>query len=146
VIRNQSSYMKTEIFALCDAATVHAGKLNILGTFDTIWAPSTPVIHQACAIAIKLRFETTELGNHPLRLVFVDADGKTLNQVQGAVNVACPPDADYSSVMMALGMHQIQLPQYGHYEMRLVVDNQEVAATPLALRPSAQPPAPPTAV
>src|SRR5437763_13872558 len=32
--------MQLEIFTLCDAATEHAGKLNIIGTFDALRAQS----------------------------------------------------------------------------------------------------------
>jgi hypothetical protein len=126
--------MKIEIFTICDAATVHAGKLNILGTFDAIWAPQTPFLHPNCAVAIKLRFEVTELGNHPLRLAFVDEDGKILNNLDGAVNVQFQPEAEYISVPLTINIQQLQLPKYGDYEMRLVIDNQEVASSPLSVR------------
>ena len=48
--------MNIEAFLLCDAATGHQGKLNVLGAFDTIYAKQLPVIHPACAIALRIRF------------------------------------------------------------------------------------------
>ena len=54
--------MQTEIFTLCDAATLDHGKLNILGSFDTIWARAFPLDHPMCAVACKLRFEMGEDG------------------------------------------------------------------------------------
>ena len=39
--------MRLEIFTLCDAATDSVGKLNILGSFDTLWAREAPVSHPA---------------------------------------------------------------------------------------------------
>ncbi len=52
--------MQTAIFTLCDAATVAGGKLNILGSFDTIGADFFPCNHSLCAVACKLRFDVGE--------------------------------------------------------------------------------------
>ncbi len=68
--------MKVEIFTLCDAATSHGGKLNILGSFDMIIIKQTPIVYPSCSVAIKLRIEKIEEGNKKLRISFVDADGK----------------------------------------------------------------------
>ena len=56
--------MKVEVFALCDAATESQGKLNLLGTFDRLVAKQLPVVHPACAVAIRLRFDTMEVAAH----------------------------------------------------------------------------------
>src|SRR5436309_2186087 len=66
--------MQTEIFTLCDAATVAGGKLNILGSFDTIGAHSFPCAHPLCAVACKLRFDAGEEGRHSLEIHFCDPD------------------------------------------------------------------------
>lgn len=130
--------MKVEIFTIADAATVHAGKLNILGTFDAIWVPQTPWVRPACAVAVKLRFEVTELGHHPMSLFFVDEDGKILNSIDGAVDVQFQEGNEYYTMPLAIGIQALQLPQFGDYEMRLVVDNQEVVTTPLSVRQAPQ--------
>src|SRR5450755_2212239 len=67
--------MQLEIFTLCDAATEHAGKLNIIGTFDALRALEAPIAHPQCAIAGRLRFEQIEEGNHRVSLTFADEDG-----------------------------------------------------------------------
>ena len=42
--------MNIEVFSLCDAATVDvAGKLNVLGAFDTIGTGSMPTVYPQCA-------------------------------------------------------------------------------------------------
>ena len=56
--------MKVEVFCLCDAATDNRGKLNILGTFDQIYSSKMPVVHPACAIALRMRFNKMEEGVH----------------------------------------------------------------------------------
>ena len=67
--------MQLEIFTLCDAATEHAGKLNIIGTFDALRGLEAPIAHPQCAIAGRLRFEQIEEGNHRVSLTFADEDG-----------------------------------------------------------------------
>src|ERR1700712_4109961 len=70
------SFMKVEIFTLCDAATADSGgKLNILGSFDRINANAVPVTHPLCALAIKMRFERLEEGEKRIGISFVDSDG-----------------------------------------------------------------------
>src|SRR5439155_356479 len=61
--------MQAEIFTLCDAATVTGGKLNILGSFDTIGAHTFPCNHPLCAVACKLRFDVGEEGGGELPLL-----------------------------------------------------------------------------
>src|SRR6185503_17128060 len=56
--------MQLEVFTLCDAATEHARKLNIIGTFDSLRAFEAPISHPQCAIAGRLRFEQIEEGEH----------------------------------------------------------------------------------
>ena len=67
--------MQTEIFTLCDAATIDAGgKLNILGSFDRIYDVNFTCHHPICALAIKLRFDIGEDGHHTLDITFSDPD------------------------------------------------------------------------
>ena len=68
--------MKIEVFALCDAATESHGKLNVLGTFDQLVAARLPVIHPACAVALRIRFDVHEAIEHRIRLRMVDPDGQ----------------------------------------------------------------------
>src|ERR1700759_5784333 len=118
--------MKVTIFTLCDAATVTAGKLNILGTFEMAMVPQVPCRHPGCAVALQLRFESTEAGNHPWELSFVDDDGKVLQKIRGDINVQILQGQDHVIAPLALMLQQFPLPRYGDYEMRLTVDNQEV--------------------
>jgi hypothetical protein len=132
--------MRVNIFTLCEAATVTAGKLNLLGTFDQTMAPQVPFRHPGCAVAIQLRFESTEVGNHPFELSFVDADGKVLNKLGGVIPVRIPEGTDHVVAPLAMNLQQVPLAKYGDYEMRLTVDNQEVATASLTVvKPPAQP-------
>jgi hypothetical protein len=52
--------MNIEVYSLCDAATNDTGKLNLLGSFDTIRAKDMPVVHPQCSVALRVRFNSIE--------------------------------------------------------------------------------------
>ena len=70
--------MEIESFVLCDAATDYRGKLNILGTFDTINAGELPIIWPHCALALRIRFSKIEEGEHRVQISFMDEDGRSI--------------------------------------------------------------------
>jgi hypothetical protein len=41
---------------------------------------------------------------------------------------------EFYSVPLAFNFQQLRLPRYGDYEIRLLIDNQEVAVAPLMVR------------
>jgi hypothetical protein len=67
--------MQVEIFTLCDAATVAAGKMNLLGSFDRLFAEGFPARHHQCAVACKVRFDENDSGEHDLVIKIIDPDG-----------------------------------------------------------------------
>src|SRR4029453_14394429 len=75
--------MQAEIFTLCDAATVAGGKLNILGSFDTIGAHSFPCDHPLCAVACKIRFDAGEEGRHSIEIHFWDPEMRPVLKPNG---------------------------------------------------------------
>ena len=68
--------MILEIFTLCDAATVHAGKMNILGSFDTLSAESFPAQHTDCVVACKMRTTPEDHERVDIEMHIIDPDGK----------------------------------------------------------------------
>src|SRR3982750_4796405 len=88
--------MDIQIAALCDAATDSHGKLNILGTFDTINAAQLPAVHPQCSIALRLVFSKMEEGKKDVRLNFVNEDGKlVMPSIDIPVEVAVPEDTSF---------------------------------------------------
>src|SRR2546425_8041034 len=45
LFRSVGDFMHVQIAALCDAATDYNGKLNLLGTFDTVLTQQMPAVH-----------------------------------------------------------------------------------------------------
>lgn len=67
--------MNLEVFTLCDAATVDRGKLNILGSFDTLSATSFPARHNHCSVVCKIRTEEQDADPCLLEMHIIDPDG-----------------------------------------------------------------------
>ena len=132
--------MKTEIFTLCDAATDSQGKLNILGSFDTIFSKQVPATHPACSIAIKVRFEKIEEGNHKVKLTFADADGKlVMPGMDASVTVRFKPEDSTTTVNLVLNIQQIKLERFGEYTIDLAIDGRQEGSIPLHLREVQEP-------
>ena len=70
--------MNIQVAVLCDAATDDNGKLNLLGAFDTIYAPQLPAVHPQCSVALRVTFMSGDVGERKLKLNFVNADGRAI--------------------------------------------------------------------
>src|SRR5947209_20267284 len=102
--------MQLEIFTLCDAATEHAGKLNIIGTFDSLRAFEAPVSHPQCAITGRLRFEAIEEGEHRVMLTFADEDGNiVMTKVDSAWSVPLAPGQRRVESHVGFLLHQLRV-------------------------------------
>lgn len=127
--------MKVEVFALCDAATDNHGKMNLLGTFDQIYAAKLPVVHPACAIALRLRFDKMEEGPHEVKLQLVNPDGIPVFQsMEGEVNPRMAEDVGSVAVNLILNFQNVKFDQFADYQINLTIDGIALATLPLRVR------------
>lgn len=127
--------MKVEIFCICDAATDNHGKLNVLGTFDQIYSKKIPVVHPACAIALRMRFDKMEEGVHKVKIQLVDPDGQPVFQpMEGEVHPRMAPDIESVAVNLILNFQHLKFESYEDYQVNLAVDDQSLASVPLRVR------------
>jgi len=127
--------MKVELMVLCDAATEYQGKLNILGTFDAIWARKIPAVHPLCAVALRTRFSKIEEGEHAVKINIIDQDGTSVvKPVETSVNVKFKDTSVTSvAVNMILNIQGLKLPEYGEYSIDLAINGRHEASLPLYL-------------
>ena len=131
--------MNIEIFALCDAATEAGGKLNLLGAFDSIMAPTVPVAHPSCAVALRIRFKRIETGPHRVKVAVVNADGRpALPPFETQFNIRSGEQDDSAVANLILNLQQLRLEDYGRYSVDLAVDGRQEGSLPLFLRPVPQ--------
>ena len=128
--------MNIEVFSLCDAATVDvAGKLNVLGAFDTIWTGKLPMVYPQCALALRIRFESIEKGEHRVAVNFVDLDGKpVIPAAQGSINIQFPDEQRSGSANLVLNLQMLKLESHGEYSIDLAMDGRKEASLPLFVR------------
>jgi hypothetical protein len=129
---------RRNIFAACDFAADYAGKLTLVGIFDSLGAPSTPVIHPQLCVAAKLRFDDTEAGPKRVRFTLTDADGRDLLPPieMPIVAPASPAEGATSVVNLVLNLGGIKFERLGEHSLDLSVNGVHAASTPLFLRPS----------
>ncbi len=132
--------MKTEIFVACDFAADYAGKLTLVGIFDTLGAPSMPVLHPQLCIAAKLRFEDTEVGSKRVRLTLTDADGRSvLPAIEMPIVIPRAPGENGTSVVnLVFNLGGVKFERMGEHAADLALDGSPVASTPIFLRPAPQ--------
>ena len=128
--------MNIEVFSLCDAATVDlSGKLNVLGAFDTIFSSNMPAVCPQCAIALRIRFENIERGEHRVSVNFVNLDGKHLiPTANGTINIHFPEEQRSGSANLVLNLQMLKLENYGEYSIDLAVDGRNEVSLPLFVR------------
>lgn len=127
--------MRVEIFALCDAATGDFGKLSMLGAFDAIWVAKTPALHPQCAIALRVRFERIERGEHKVVVHFVDSDGKNvIPPAQGAITINFIDEQSSGAANLILNIQGLKLERFGEYSIDLAIDGQQKASLPLFVK------------
>jgi len=119
--------MDVELFTLCDyAADMGNGKLVIVGTFDNIVVKDFPAIHPTLSVAARMRFYSTEVGQHTLKLAFLDSAGlEIVPPVQGEIEAAVPEGKDSTVVNLTVGVGQLKLDKPGEYSVHLSVDGTE---------------------
>jgi len=124
--------MDVEVFALCDAATDSGGKLNILGAFDRVNTQQFPAIHPHCAIALRVRFERIEEGDHRVAINFVNADGKSvMPSVDGKIGVTFPGDVHSVCANMVLNINGLKFESPGPYAIDLAMDGRHEKSLPV---------------
>jgi hypothetical protein len=128
--------MNIETFLLCDAATEFGGKLNVLGAFDTIFAKEFPAVHPLCAVALRLRFDRIEQGQHRVRLNFVDDDGNAvLPPLDASINIGMRAEDPSICANLVLNIQGVKLEKAGIYSIDLGIDGRHEKSLPLFVKP-----------
>ena len=133
--------MDIQVAVLCDAATDYNLKLNILGTFDTIYAAQLPAIHPQCSIALRMTFSKGEEGQHKVMLNFVDEDGKrVMDGIPISLDVVVPEDTIFVSRNFVINIQQLKFEKPGLYSIDIAMDGRQEGSIPLLVKQITPPP------
>lgn len=127
--------MNIQVAVLCDAATEDNGKLNLLGSFDTIYAPQMPAVHPQCSVALRVTFVSGDEGPRKLTLSFINADGRAIMQsIDLPVQVTLPDDAHFLTRNFIVNIQQLKFEEPGLYSVDVRLDNSSQASIPLLVK------------
>ena len=127
--------MDIQIAVLCDAATDNNGKLNILGTFDTIYTSQLPATHPQCSIAVRMTFNKVEDGTHTVKLNFVDEDGKSvMPPIEIPAEVSIPDEMIHLSRNFIVNIQKLKFDKEGLYSIDIAVDGRQEGSIPLLVK------------
>ena len=127
--------MNVQVAVLCDAATDDNGKLNLLGAFDTIYAPHMPAVHPQCAVALRLTFMPGDEGTRKLTLNFINADGHSIMQgIDLPVPVTLPDDTHFLTRNFIVNIQQLKFSEPGLYSVDVRLDNESKIGIPLQIK------------
>ena len=133
--------MEVEAFLLADAATDQVGKLNVLGAFDSILAPTAPVGHPAFSVALRIRFVKSESGHHPFRINIVDMDGKSIlpRAIDGNIEVGVQNAEESAAVNLVANFRDVRFEKFGKYSIDLSVSGKQRGTLPIYVRQAQRP-------
>jgi len=126
--------MKVELLAICDAATDCQGRLSILGLFEGIAAPKTPVLRDRCSIVTRMRFSDEEVGSHQLAIRFRNSKGiQMIPEMKAKFAVKIPPNRKSIAVNLVLNLNQLKVPEFGEHDIALFLDDVFHSSIPLTV-------------
>lgn len=132
--------MNLEAALICDAATDSGGKLNVLGAFDTVFAAAVPFKHQHMAIALRIRFAGHELGEHTVKIHFMDSDGqKVIPPLDGKLNIQFGAGAETAVGNLIINLNNVEFKQPGEYAVEIAIDGAQVHSMPFFVKTRPQP-------
>lgn len=124
--------MQIEIFTLCREARDSGRAFDVLGAFDTFRVPKLPAEVPSCTIAGRIRFDRIEEGQHQVRLLFMDADGRSVvPEVVSELVVSFPEGASTVYKAFALHLNRFTLDRTGEYAVKLAIDRVLLASIPV---------------
>jgi len=127
--------VNVQVAILCDAATDDNGKLNLLGAFDTIYAPQLPAIHPQCAVALRVTFAAGDEGQRKLALNFINADGRpVMPAMEIPVAIVLPEDVYFITRNFIMNIQQLKFVEAGLYSVDVLLDGQSLASIPLQVK------------
>jgi hypothetical protein len=124
--------MHVDFAVLADYALIdQQGKLSVLGIFQHVWVASFPAVHPRTHLVLRVRGRRTEIGDHAIRIRFVDDAGQELIGGDGTVQFGEPPAGVTEVEAGAVLVFDVPLPRDGHYAFEITLGD-NVLEVPLS--------------
>lgn len=127
--------MDIQVAVLCDAATDYKGKLNLLGTFNSVHTRDLPANYPQCSIVLRVVFKLVEEGSHKLRINFVDEDGKfVMPSIELPFEVKVPENDGFAYRNFILNIQRLKFEKFGQHAVDIAIDGRQEASIPLEVK------------
>ena len=127
--------MDIQVAVLCDAATDYKGKLNLLGTFNSVYTRALPANYPQCSIVLRVVFKPVEEGSHKLRINFVDEDGKfVMPSIELPFDVNVPGEDSFLYRNFILNIQRLKFEKFGQHAVDIAIDGRQEASIPLEVK------------
>ena len=122
--------MEIDFAFLCDYAE-NTGKVSALGIgFDMIWGSQLPVRHHSMHLVAQFRGSITEAGIKHVRVPIIDADGNSVAEAEGDINLRSPEAGLESTACLVVAFNGLEFSRYGDYSLHLLVEDNEMKRIP----------------
>ena len=127
--------MDIQVAVLCDAATDYKGKLNLLGTFNSVHTRELPANYPQCSIVLRVVFKLVEEGSHKLLINFVDEDGKfVMPSIELPFEVKVPENDSFAYRNFILNIQRLKFEKFGQHAVDIAIDGRQEASIPLEVK------------
>ena len=114
-----------------DANVSQEGKLNVLGVFDRVAAPSYPTVHPKMVFVFRVQAEYADSGrSFPVRVRLLDEDGGVLFEAGGDLVPPDVPPGEFATANQIFTLVGVQFGQPGVYKFVVTADELELHETP----------------
>lgn len=120
--------MQIEIFTICDAAQVYAGKAVVIGAFNQVVAKGLPVMMPNLTLAFRVSFDREESGDKTFYFFFKKPDGTQLiPEFRCEAKQLIPPEKQgpITTLDLNIALGSILLDQYGLYTVTMKYDDKD---------------------
>jgi hypothetical protein len=125
--------VQVDFAVLADYALIDQhGKLSVLGIFQHVWVGTFPAVHPRTHLVLRVRGRRTEIGQHPIRIRFVDENGNELLGGEGTVQFGEPPAGVTEIEAGAVLVFDVPLPHPGPYWFEIAMDGGDAIRVPLS--------------
>lgn len=125
--------MQVDFAVLSDYALIdQQGKLSVLGIFQHVWVAGFPAVHPRTHLVIRVRGRRTEIGEHRIRIRYVDDAGQELMGGEGTVQFGEPPAGVTEVEAGAVLVFDVPLPRPGTYCFEIALGDNPIFRIPLS--------------
>jgi hypothetical protein len=100
------------------------GKLNILGIFDQIYAPSVPALHPQMQLVMTIVADRTEAKKeHIIKIELIDADNvEVVFSIEGKFQFEKPKSGEDVRINLPILLNHVIFKKHGAYSFKIHVD------------------------